>query len=139
MKKILLIMSVVFAFTLGRAEAQNDTLAILQNIETNKSTYIGQPLSALTNQLPIQIKYFFPNAPKSANIYKEYFTVIAFNFPYNPSQLHLTYPQLWIYWSTPLNLMSSLSLYNQTKGAWSLTIASYYGSAVISDIKLVTQ
>ncbi len=60
-------MFLVFIMNLGRAMAQNDTLAILQNIETNKSTYIGQPLSALTSQMPIQIKYFFPNAPLSSN------------------------------------------------------------------------
>ena len=53
-------MFLVFIMNLGRAMAQNDTLAILQNIETNKSSYIGQPLSALTSQMPIQIKYFFP-------------------------------------------------------------------------------
>ncbi len=132
-------MFLVFIMNLGRAMAQNDTLAILQNIETNKSSYIGQPLSALTSQMPIQIKYFFPNAPRASNIYKEYYTVLAFNFPFNPSQLYLTYPHLRIYWTTPLNRMSSLSLHAQTKGAWSSTIATHYGGAIISDIELVVE
>ncbi len=70
---------------------------------------------------------------------KEYYTIIAFNFPNHPSQLHLTYPRLRIYWATPLSRMSSLSLYGQTKGAWSSTIATHYGGAIISDIELVVE
>src|SRR6478672_13242078 len=112
MKKVVLILSVLFLANVSNVKAQNDTLAILQNVVTNKSNYIGQSLSSLTSQLPIQIKYFFPSPPRPANTYKEYYTLIAFNFPYNPEQLHLTYPQLRIYWSTPLNRMASLSLFN---------------------------
>lgn len=139
MKKIILILSVILVANVGSLNAQNDTLAILQSIVANKSNYIGQSFSVLLNQLPIQVKFFAPNVPRSTTRNKENSTTIAFTFPYNPSQLHLTYPQLWIYWTTPLNRVVSNSLFIQTKGAWSSTIASHYGSAVISDIRLVTE
>lgn len=139
MKKIILILSVVLIANVGNVNAQADTLAILQGIVANKSNYIGQSFSVLLGQLPLHVKYFAPNRGRTTTRNKENSTQIAFNYPYNPSQLYLTYPQLWIYWEVPLNRVISNSLFIQTKGAWTSTIASHYGSAIISDIRLVTE
>ncbi len=138
MKKIVLIIVIILSVFTQKSKAQgtNDTLAILQNIVANQSNYAGQPFSVLLSQLPIQIKYFLP-VPTSSNRYRERATPFSFYFPENADQTYRAYPKLMVYWQQPLNQQQSISLWRQTNGAWSKTLASYYGSAIIAGIEIL--
>jgi len=136
MKKVIILLSVLFFSSSIRAFAQNDTVAILQTMVTNKSSYIGQPFSYLISQLPIQVQSFMP-LPGGNNRYKERLTSFSF---YNTQQLNLeyrTYPMLQITWQAPINRSYSQTLWRQTNGAWSSTISSHYSTWVISDISII--
>ncbi|HQW83398.1 MAG TPA: hypothetical protein PK987_03000 [Ferruginibacter sp.] len=134
MKKILII-AVTILMVSKNVKAQTDTLTVIQNIVNNKAQYIGQPFSVLLNQLPIQIKYYFPARPYFRSRNKEHATTFSFYFRQNPDELYKTYPRLLIYWQTYLT--ASMSLYNQTNGAWTSSVVSRYSQAIISDIMVI--
>ncbi len=115
-----------------------DTLATIQTIVANKSSYIGGSFSNLLNHLPLDVKYFFPGAGLPHNRYAETSTKFSFYFPTSSDKLNNIYPCIRIYWQAKQNRSQSLPLYNQAKGAWSSAVASHYGSAIISNIELVT-
>ncbi len=115
-----------------------DTLAYLQTIVANKANYIGQPFSALFNNLQIQTKYFHPiRGGGHYDSNKETSTHFSFYFPQSADELYLTYPCLVIYWQTPLNANHSFSLYNTNNGGgWTTAVANFYTNGIIADIKV---
>ena len=63
-------------------------------------------------------------------------TQIAFYFPINANELHLTYPRLEIYWQKPLDFLVSEVLYRSNDGGrWVAAVQAFYNNAIISDIK----
>ncbi|MCB0710294.1 MAG: hypothetical protein KDC15_12990 [Chitinophagaceae bacterium] len=135
MKKLIFILVVSILLYAKSSSAQIDTSAVIQNIVNNKSQFIGQPFSILYNQLPIQIKYYFPWPNFNRNRYQEPSTSFSFYFPQNTGESFLTYPGLRIYWHPFLNRSQSVALYTQGRGAWTSAVALHYGSAIISDIR----
>ncbi len=81
MKKIFIILILIITISAKDTYAQNgvpDTLAYLQTIVDNKSNYIGQPFSALMNDLQIQIMNFIPFASIPHDKTKETSTSFSF-------------------------------------------------------------
>ena len=138
MKKIFLILILIIAISEKESKAQTgvpDTLAYLQTIVANKANYIGQPVSALLNDLQIQIKYFHPSRGIVYDVSKETSTSFAFYFPQTADDMYLTYPCLEIYWQTPLNANQAFSLYNaKNGGGWDTTVYNFYKNATIKNI-----
>jgi hypothetical protein len=137
MKNIFLFLSVIFSLSIIKSYAQTDTLAVLQNIVTNKASYIGQPFSVLSAQMPIGIKYFEPARGLAYNKNAEPYTLFAFFYSQNFSERNNAFPKLAVSWEPLLNRTTSAALFKQNRGAWSSTIASNYNSAVISDIWVI--
>ena len=140
MKKIILLL-ILSGAIVKNAGAQTtpitDTLTYLQHIVNTKANYIGQPFSVLLNSLQLQIKFFSPFAGSPYAKSKETSTSFAFNFPQTPEDMYLTYPGLEIYWLPNLNADQSNLLYTQFNGGgWSPTVAAFYSTAIISDIKI---
>lgn len=132
-----MIITVVFAKNTNAQTGVPDTLAYLQTIVANKANYIGQPFSALLNNLQIQIKYFHPIASIPYDVTKETSTSFAFYFPQTEDDMYLTYPCLNIYWQTPLNANQSFSLYNTNNGgSWTTAVSNFYANGIIADIKI---
>lgn len=138
MKKVFLIISVILSLSISKANAQTDTLAVLQNIVTNKATYIGQPFSVLLAQIPLGIKHFEPPVGPPNNKNAEPSTLFAFYYPQTANQFSRTFPKLLISWEPALNRITSETLFSQHRGAWSSTIAAHYNSAIIADIFVIT-
>ncbi len=138
MKKTIIVLS-FFLFThVATTKAQvPDTLAYLQNIVNNKSTYVGMPFSTLMNNLQIQIKFFspFPSLPYDKT--KETSTDFGFYLSTSNEDYYLTYPRLEIYWQTPLNANQSYIIWNNNNGGgWAANAIAFYNSAIIADIKI---
>lgn len=142
MKKIFLIFLILSSAYIKKANAQTsgvpDTLVYLQTIVANKAQYIGQPFSTLLNNLQIQIKFFSPYASITYDNTKETSTSFSFYFPPTCEELYLTYPSLEIHWMPYLNYDQSRLLYSQYRTVgWAPAIATYYGSAIIADIRIL--
>ncbi|MBC7935737.1 MAG: hypothetical protein H7Y86_10345 [Rhizobacter sp.] len=118
-----------------KAQPNIDTLAVLQTIVANKSSYIGQPFSVLLSQLPISIKYFLPIP--YAKRHEEKHTSFAFFYTSDAQQNYRMYPRFGILWQNPLNQSLSYSLWRQTSGAWTSTHSAHYANAIIGDIWIV--
>jgi len=137
--KILLI-AVCFLLFNNTSNAQTvgvqDTLAYLQQIEANKSHYIGQPFSVLENALNVDIKYFFPFADIHSNKFAETSTRFAFYYPASADDTYLTYPSLDIYWISPyLNLQESFQLMPIGNfGKYLQIVSSHYANRIIRNI-----
>jgi hypothetical protein len=138
MKKIITIMIFSIAVSVkGNAQTASDTLTYLQSIVINKAQYIGQPFSILMNNLQLQIKFFSPFAAIHSKRFKETSTSFAFYFPQNADEIYLTYPCLKIYWQPYLNGQQSDIIWeNNNGGGWNSAAATFYSTAIISDIKL---
>ena len=141
MKKILLIILIVFSAFIKKAEAQStgvpDTLAYLQTIVANKAQYIGQPFSLLLNNLQISIKFFNPIGDIHHDTRKETRTYFSFFFPANAEEIYLTYPSLVISWQPYLDNTNANSLYTQFNGgAWVPQVVAHYSTGIIADIRI---
>jgi len=137
MKKIFLVTIFIAIFTNSKAQLVLNFLPILQNIENNKVLYIGQPFSHLVSSLNISIEYFSPQNKIHHRKNDETSTQIAFYFPTNADELHLTYPRLEIYWQTALDFSVSEGLYRSNDGGrWVPAVQAFYSNAIISDIKV---
>jgi hypothetical protein len=137
MKKIFLL--AIFSSILVNSKAQIvlNLFPILQNIENNKDLYIGQAYSHLSSSLNIPIEYFSPQNKIHNRKNDETSTKIAFYFPINADELHLTYPRLEIYWQTALDFSVSEGLYRSNDGGrWVPAVQAFYNNAIISDIKV---
>jgi hypothetical protein len=142
MKKTVIVILFIAAISkcnsYGQATGVPDTLAYLQTIVTNKAQYIGQPFSVLQSSLQIEIKFFSPFSAKRHRINNETSTSFGFYFPQNAEEIYLTYPCLEIVWQTPLNANQSRTLYSQFNGGgWNSTVAAFYSSGIIADIKVI--
>ncbi|MBC7935738.1 MAG: hypothetical protein H7Y86_10350 [Rhizobacter sp.] len=135
MKKIVFLSFIILLAFTSKVKAQScvDTLAVLQTIVANKSSYIGQPFSVLESQLPIAVKNFLP-IPMGNKRYEERNT--SFSFFYS-QDVNRTYPRLSIIWQVPLNQSLSYSLWGQTSGAWTSIHSAHYANAVIKDIGII--
>lgn len=140
------ILAIVFAFAstlFTSAQAQTagvpDTLAYLQSIVANKSQFIGQPFSKLSDSLKIQIKYFSPFGGIHYDKSKETSTSFSFYFPQTMDEFYRTYPHLEVYWQPYLNNTQAIALFNQHDGGWVPAVIGYYSTGIIADIKLRTE
>lgn len=126
---------------LTKADAQTygipDTLAYLQSIVQDKRQYVGWPFSKLMDSLKIEIKFFSPFAALHYNKTKETSTSFAFNFPFIAQEIQKIYPCLEVYWQPYLNANESSALYTQNNGGgWTSSVAAFYASGIIADIKI---
>lgn len=136
MKRIFLLSVILMSASFQIARSQtNDTLAILQNIVANKSSYIGQSFTFFNNQLPIAIKHFLPLPGSPRNLEKT--TAFAFYYPANLNVGFKGNRTLVIQWQQPLDRRQSRYLHHQTNGAWSTAASSFYASSIIADISIL--
>lgn len=138
MKKIFVVVFFIITASVNKTNAQvPDTLVYLQSIVANKSQFIGRPFSVLMDSLKIQIKFFSPFGAIHYDKNKETSTSFAFYFPHTSDEMYLTYPKLEIYWQPYLNASQSDILWeNNNGGGWSPTVAAFYATGIIADIKV---
>lgn len=139
MKKIILIICILFVTKVTNAQTGvPDTLTYLQTIINNKTQFIGQPFSALSNTLQIQVKHFSPFADDHAYKNKETRTGFSFYFPLSTQELYLTYPCLIVKWQSPLNGTISDQIWEANgRGMLLANAAAFYSSAIIKDIYIL--
>ena len=136
MKKIIIIAVCLFLIKTNASKAQvTDTLAYLQQIVANKSSYIGKPFSALENDLKIQIKNFSPMAGIFTDITKETSTSIWFIKPVTMADYSAE--RLIIYWQPYLDHKAAMSLFQQNKGVWVSEVDAFYSTGIIKDITVL--
>ncbi len=141
MKNILIIGFIALISFSKNAKAQTgvpDTLVYLQSITANKANYIGQPFSALLDDLQIQIKFFSPFASIHYDKNKETSTSFSFYFPQDGhDDFYLTYPKLEVFWQTALGITQSDALWESNNGGgWASTVATFYANGIIKYIRI---
>ncbi|MCU7695603.1 hypothetical protein, partial [Haoranjiania flava] len=109
-------------------------LAYLNQIQANKSKYIGKPFSVLLNDLQPAIKFFTPSVGHSAYKNKEISTGFYFIIPEYMEDFG-SY-NFEIKWATPLNRTISGPIYDggAYRGQWRTEAAQYYGTGIIADV-----
>ncbi len=134
MKKIILLITVLFAISLAKAQTTiADTLANLQVIANNKSVFVGKPFSVLLDSLKYKMVYFSPHADITSDISKETSTSFYFIDPESLEDFQSAY--IKVFWEPYLNYAISDKIYDDYDG-WSPQAEQFYRKGVIKKIEV---